>query len=205
MHFWLLLDVCRMYCCCSVCLLYVSAKHTVVAVRHRESIQVLHAGGKMAYGAIDAIGGAMSPKVVKSLRKSGKYILYGALDTSPVSASNADLLAQTKVLHTITCCRDHACYATLVSVLWIVGFTMLCCAALCCVVLCCAVLRCAVLCYAMLCRMTGVMKFVPRFIQLRMCNRLCSLCFWDSEISWNLSFCSADPALQHSACCESFV
>lgn len=55
----------------------------------------------MAYGAIDAIGGAISPKVVKSLRKSGKYILYGALDTSPVSASNGDILAQTKVLHTI--------------------------------------------------------------------------------------------------------
>ena len=54
----------------------------------------------MAYGAIDAIGGAMSPKVVKSLRKSGKYILYGALDTSPVSASNGDLLAQTKVFRT---------------------------------------------------------------------------------------------------------
>lgn len=53
----------------------------------------------MAYGAIDAIGGAMSPKVVKSLRKSGKYILYGALDTSPVSASNGDLLAQTKVIY----------------------------------------------------------------------------------------------------------
>lgn len=51
----------------------------------------------MAYGAIDAIGGAMSPKVVKSLRKSGKYLLYGALDTSPVSASNGDILAQTKV------------------------------------------------------------------------------------------------------------
>ena len=58
----------------------------------------LHAGGKMAYAAIDAIGGAMSPKVVKSLRKSGKYLLYGALDTSPVSASNGDILAQTKVL-----------------------------------------------------------------------------------------------------------
>ena len=51
----------------------------------------------MAYGAIDAIGGAISPKVVKSLRKSGKYILYGALDPSPVSATNGDLLAQTKV------------------------------------------------------------------------------------------------------------
>ena len=56
------------------------------------------AGGKLAYGAIDAIGGATSPKVVASLRKSGKYILYGALDTSPVSASNSDLLALTKVL-----------------------------------------------------------------------------------------------------------
>ena len=70
----------------------------------------------MAYGAIDAIGGAMSPKVVKSLRKSGKYILYGALDTSPVSASNGDLLAQTKVMHTMTCCRGPAYSATLVSV-----------------------------------------------------------------------------------------
>ena len=59
------------------------------------------AGGKGAYGAIDAIGGAMSPKVVASLRKSGKYILYGALDTSPVSASNSDLLALTKVLITL--------------------------------------------------------------------------------------------------------
>ena len=57
----------------------------------------LLAGGKMAYGAIDAIGGAISPNVVKSLRKSGKYILYGALDPSPVSATNGDLLAQTKV------------------------------------------------------------------------------------------------------------
>lgn len=57
----------------------------------------MSAGGKMAYGAIDAIGGAISPKVMKSLRKSGKYILYGALDPSPVSASNGDLLAQTKV------------------------------------------------------------------------------------------------------------
>lgn len=55
-------------------------------------------GGKGAYGAIDAIGGAMSPKVVASLRKSGKYILYGALDTSPVSASNSDLLALTKTM-----------------------------------------------------------------------------------------------------------
>lgn len=58
---------------------------------------VVFAGGKMAYGAIDAIGGAMSPKVVKSLRKSGKYMLYGALDPTPVSASNGDILAQTKV------------------------------------------------------------------------------------------------------------
>ena len=70
----------------------------------------------MAYGAIDAIGGAMSPKVVKSLRKSGKYILYGALDTSPVSASNADLLALTKVL-TSLCCMSLSpvvgCCATL--------------------------------------------------------------------------------------------
>lgn len=77
---------------------------------------VLLAGGKMAYGAIDAIGGAMSPKVVKSLRKSGKYILYGALDTSPVSASNADLLALTKV-STSLCCMSLSpvvgCCATL--------------------------------------------------------------------------------------------
>ena len=56
------------------------------------------AGGKMAYGAIDAIGGKMSPKVVASIRKSGTYILYGALDPSSVSASNSDLLANTKVL-----------------------------------------------------------------------------------------------------------
>ncbi len=56
------------------------------------------AGGKGAYGAIDAIGGATSPKIVASLRKSGKYILYGALDTSPVSASNTDLLSLTKVI-----------------------------------------------------------------------------------------------------------
>lgn len=56
------------------------------------------AGGKMAYGAIDAIGGKMSPKVVASIRKSGTYMLYGALDPSSVSASNSDLLANTKVL-----------------------------------------------------------------------------------------------------------
>jgi len=56
------------------------------------------AGGKMAYGAIDAIGGETSPKVVASIRKSGTYILYGALDPSPVSASNSDLLSNTKVL-----------------------------------------------------------------------------------------------------------
>ena len=56
------------------------------------------AGGKGAYGAIDAIGGAISAVVVASLRKSGKYILYGALDPSPVSASNSDLLAKTKVV-----------------------------------------------------------------------------------------------------------
>ncbi|KAL0053804.1 hypothetical protein WJX82_010988 [Trebouxia sp. C0006] len=55
-------------------------------------------GGKMAYGAIDAIGGKMSPKVVASIRKSGTYMLYGALDPSSVSASNSDLLANTKVL-----------------------------------------------------------------------------------------------------------
>ena len=54
-------------------------------------------GGKGAYGAIDAIGGATSPKVVAALRKNGKYLLYGALDTAPVSASNGDILAQTKV------------------------------------------------------------------------------------------------------------
>ena len=51
----------------------------------------------MAYGAIDAIGGKMSPKVVASIRKSGTYMLYGALDPSSVSASNSDLLANTKV------------------------------------------------------------------------------------------------------------
>ena len=55
----------------------------------------------MAYGAIDAIGGAMSAKVVKALRKSGKYVLYGALDPSPLSASNGDILAQTKVRNTL--------------------------------------------------------------------------------------------------------
>lgn len=52
----------------------------------------------MACGAIDAIGGKMSPKVVASIRKSGTYMLYGALDPSSVSASNSDLLANTKVL-----------------------------------------------------------------------------------------------------------
>lgn len=54
-------------------------------------------GGKGAYGAIDAIGGAQSQKIVASLRKNGKYILYGALDTAPVQAANMDILAQTKV------------------------------------------------------------------------------------------------------------
>ena len=72
----------------------------------------------MAYGAIDAIGGAMSPNVVKSLRKSGKYILYGALDTSPVSASNGDLLAETKVFLSFCCmslswrCACILCHTT---------------------------------------------------------------------------------------------
>lgn len=55
-------------------------------------------GGKGAYGAIDAIGGAQSQKIVASLRKNGKYILYGALDTAPVQAANMDILAQTKVV-----------------------------------------------------------------------------------------------------------
>ena len=63
------------------------------------TITFIHAatGGKGAYGAIDAIGGATSPKIVAALRKHGKYFLYGALDTSPLSASNGDILAQTKV------------------------------------------------------------------------------------------------------------
>ena len=60
-------------------------------------------GGKGAYGAIDAIGGATSPKVVAALRKNGKYLLYGALDTAPVSASNGDILAQTKVSCSCDC------------------------------------------------------------------------------------------------------
>lgn len=63
------------------------------------------AGGKGAYGAIDAIGGAQSQKIVASLRKNGKYILYGALDTAPVQASNMDILAQTKVGKAVQFCN----------------------------------------------------------------------------------------------------
>ena len=60
----------------------------------------------MAYGAIDPIGGAMTPKVLTSLRKSGKYILYGALDTSPVTVSHGDIL--TKVF--LPFCCMSACF-----------------------------------------------------------------------------------------------
>ena len=62
-------------------------------------------GGKGAYGAIDAIGGAQSQKIVSSLRKNGKYILYGALDTAPVQAANMDILAQTKVSQASQPCK----------------------------------------------------------------------------------------------------
>lgn len=94
--------------------------HTINVVRRKEAVEELKSlgadhvinsetedivkrvkeitGGKGAYGAIDAIGGATSPKIVAALRKNGKYLLYGALDTSPLSASNGDILAQTKTL-----------------------------------------------------------------------------------------------------------
>lgn len=73
-------------------------KHLALTEKTNFDTDSYFAGGKMAYGAIDAIGGKMSPKVVASIRKSGTYMLYGALDPSSVSASNSDLLANTKVL-----------------------------------------------------------------------------------------------------------
>lgn len=51
-------------------------------------------GGKGAYGAIDAIGGAQSQKIVASLCKNGKYILYGVLDTVLVQVANMDILTK---------------------------------------------------------------------------------------------------------------
>ena len=73
-------------------------KHLALTEKTNFDTDSYFAGGKMAYGAIDAIGGKMSPRVVASIRKSGTYMLYGALDPSSVSASNSDLLANTQVL-----------------------------------------------------------------------------------------------------------
>lgn len=53
-------------------------------------------GGKGAYGAIDAVGGPQSSKIIAALRKGGVYIVYGLLDMNPLQINTADLMVQRK-------------------------------------------------------------------------------------------------------------
>lgn len=58
--------------------------------------------GAMAYGALDAVGGSMTGRLLAAVRPGGKTVLYGLLGSAKIEADAVDLLFQRKVLHTCT-------------------------------------------------------------------------------------------------------
>ena len=56
----------------------------------------LHAGGKGAYTAIDAVSGEMTKQLALALRDGGTVLVYGALSNDPVQMDTLDTLYKFK-------------------------------------------------------------------------------------------------------------